>query len=61
MAIHDNTLISAIYGSTGVQSAIKAAVDTKNFIPVYPVRNLNSFCCDGDRGKNFPLLLIVQY
>jgi len=38
------------YGSTGVQNAIKASVDTKNFIPVYPVRNLNTFCCDGNGG-----------
>ena len=53
-------MTSSKYGSTGVQSAIKASVDTKNFIPVYPVKNLNTFCCDGNSGK-LGLFRIVKY
>jgi hypothetical protein len=34
------------YGATGVQDAIKKAVDVKGYIPVYPVRNLNKFTSD---------------
>lgn len=32
---------------TGVQQAIKKAVDCRNLVPVYPVRNLHNFTCDG--------------
>ncbi|KAJ3410553.1 hypothetical protein HDV05_003655 [Chytridiales sp. JEL 0842] len=35
------------YGSTGVQQALKLAVSTLGLIPVYPVRNINTF---GDGG-----------
>lgn len=31
------------YGTTGVQDAIKRAVDLKKLIPVYPVKNINNF------------------
>jgi ribosome-binding ATPase YchF (GTP1/OBG family) len=34
------------YGATGVQDAIKKAVEVKGYIPVYPVRNLNKFTSD---------------
>mmetsp|Transcript_790 Transcript_790/g.994 ORF Transcript_790/g.994 Transcript_790/m.994 type:complete len:432 (-) Transcript_790:37-1332(-) len=38
------------YGSTGVQEAINAAVEHKKMIPVYWVRNLNTFQCDRSDG-----------
>lgn len=34
------------YGATGVQDAIKKAVEIKGYIPVYPVKNLNKFTSD---------------
>eukprot|EP01133_Synstelium_polycarpum_P011495 gene11495-13407_t len=39
------------YGSTGVQEAIKIAVELKRFIPVYPVKNLKSLSCDKTGGS----------
>ncbi|KAF2073642.1 hypothetical protein CYY_005061 [Polysphondylium violaceum] len=33
------------YGGTGVQLAIKTAVELKKFIPVYPVKNLKTLSC----------------
>jgi len=38
------------YGSTGVTDAINRAVEIKNLIPVYPVKNIRSFTCDGSKG-----------
>jgi ribosome-binding ATPase YchF (GTP1/OBG family) len=38
------------YGGTGVQDAIKKAVDVKGYLPVYPVRNLNKFTSDRSGG-----------
>ncbi|KAM9991768.1 hypothetical protein ACTFIZ_012441 [Dictyostelium cf. discoideum] len=39
------------YGSTGIQTAIKEAVELKKFIPVYPVKNLKSLSCDKSGGS----------
>eukprot|EP01132_Coremiostelium_polycephalum_P006065 gene6065-7555_t len=39
------------YGSTGIQYAIKTAVELKKFIPVYPVKNLKSLSCDKSGGS----------
>ncbi|EGG24944.1 hypothetical protein DFA_03189 [Cavenderia fasciculata] len=39
------------YGSTGVQETIKAAVELKEYIPVYPVKNLKSLSCDKAGGS----------
>eukprot|EP01116_Phalansterium_solitarium_P010928 TRINITY_DN26527_c0_g1_i1.p1 TRINITY_DN26527_c0_g1~~TRINITY_DN26527_c0_g1_i1.p1 ORF type:complete len:445 (+),score=124.18 TRINITY_DN26527_c0_g1_i1:62-1396(+) len=35
------------YGATGVQDAIKRAVDSRQLVPVYPVKNLHNFTSDG--------------
>jgi hypothetical protein len=35
------------YGSTGVQEAIKKAVNMKGLIPVFPVKNIHNFTTDG--------------
>lgn len=35
------------YGSTGVQDAIKKAVECKQLIAVYPVKNIHNFTTDG--------------
>lgn len=40
------------YGSTGVQDAIKKAVECRELIPVYPVKNIHNFSCD-DTKKVF--------
>jgi len=34
------------YGSTGVQDAIKKAVEVKGFFPAYPVKNIHKFTSD---------------
>ncbi|GAM28183.1 hypothetical protein SAMD00019534_113590, partial [Acytostelium subglobosum LB1] len=39
------------YGSTGIQEAIKTAVELKRFLPVYPVKNLKSLSCDKAGGS----------
>ncbi|KYQ89304.1 hypothetical protein DLAC_09963 [Tieghemostelium lacteum] len=39
------------YGSTGIQQAIKSAVELKKYIPVYPVKNLKSLSCDKSGGS----------
>eukprot|EP00026_Physarum_polycephalum_P008590 Phypoly_transcript_08678.p1 GENE.Phypoly_transcript_08678~~Phypoly_transcript_08678.p1 ORF type:complete len:430 (+),score=42.89 Phypoly_transcript_08678:29-1291(+) len=48
------------YGSTGVRNAITSAVETKKFMPVYPVRNLNTFCCDGNEGVFRDCMLVPE-
>lgn len=35
------------YGATGVRDAINRAVEVKKLIPVYPVKNIHNFTCDG--------------
>jgi ribosome-binding ATPase YchF (GTP1/OBG family) len=35
------------YGSTGIQDAISKAVETKELIPVYPVKSIHNFTSDG--------------
>ncbi|EGC34376.1 hypothetical protein DICPUDRAFT_88350 [Dictyostelium purpureum] len=39
------------YGGTGIQLAVKTAVELKKFIPVYPVKNLKSLACDKSGGS----------
>eukprot|EP01103_Thecamoeba_quadrilineata_P006505 TRINITY_DN1622_c0_g1_i6.p1 TRINITY_DN1622_c0_g1~~TRINITY_DN1622_c0_g1_i6.p1 ORF type:complete len:304 (-),score=54.85 TRINITY_DN1622_c0_g1_i6:19-930(-) len=41
------------YGSTGVQEAIKRAVDIRGLIPVYTVKNLNTFSCSNRAERVF--------
>ena len=40
------------YGGTGVQDAIKRAVDTIGMIPVFPVKNINNFTSDSGNRNN---------
>ncbi|KAI8615634.1 P-loop containing nucleoside triphosphate hydrolase protein [Chytriomyces sp. MP71] len=40
------------YGNTGVQAALKLAMDTLELIPTFPVRNINSF---GDGSGSGPM------
>lgn len=35
------------YGSTGVKDAISRAVESRGLIPVYPVKSIHNFTCDG--------------
>lgn len=37
------------YGSTGVQEAIKRAVEAQKLIPVYPVKSIHNFTCDNSK------------
>eukprot|EP01113_Clastostelium_recurvatum_P045606 TRINITY_DN7853_c0_g1_i4.p1 TRINITY_DN7853_c0_g1~~TRINITY_DN7853_c0_g1_i4.p1 ORF type:complete len:451 (-),score=104.24 TRINITY_DN7853_c0_g1_i4:522-1874(-) len=41
------------YGGTGVQLAVKTAVEIKGMLPVYHVKNLNSMSCDKGGGSIF--------
>jgi len=41
------------YGSTGVREAIKAAVEIRNVIPVYLVKNLSTFSSSTGSGRAF--------
>jgi len=46
------------YGSTGVVEAINRAVEMKNLIPVYPVKSIHNFTCDGTKDIFKDCLLI---
>ncbi|PRP89423.1 hypothetical protein PROFUN_01286 [Planoprotostelium fungivorum] len=48
------------YGSTGIQAAIKKAVDMKGLVPVYPVRNLTHFSSDDKNRGSFKDCLLVS-
>jgi len=43
-------LILFRYGTTGVADVIKKAVEVANLIPVYPVKNIHNFTCDGSKS-----------
>eukprot|EP01112_Ceratiomyxa_fruticulosa_P001751 TRINITY_DN11911_c0_g1_i1.p1 TRINITY_DN11911_c0_g1~~TRINITY_DN11911_c0_g1_i1.p1 ORF type:complete len:429 (-),score=70.42 TRINITY_DN11911_c0_g1_i1:22-1308(-) len=52
-------LVMFRYGGTGIQNAIKLAVDSRGLIPVYPVKNLHSMSCDKNGGSVFRDCILV--
>lgn len=56
-----NDLILLRYGTTGVQDAIKKAVEIKNLTPIYPVKSLHNFTCDGSKAVFQDCMLIYPH
>ncbi|ODV92610.1 hypothetical protein CANCADRAFT_43210 [Tortispora caseinolytica NRRL Y-17796] len=48
------------FGSTGVARALRAAVDAIDLVPVYPVRNINTFSNGTTDGPVFADCLLVK-